>query len=967
MQEPSDQKAEHEKLDDSIRDKISSAFQQVGYSEKEKMLLRDIRFVGEGGKFHKADMVAYSSSIRQDSDTAVISVKGTENTDKIQFDSEISPFRALATPVIVLAEYKKIRGMDEPRVRTVGLCKDAATFKREKARSKIIPLSGFEEYLRDNQQFFTPRRLEKAKLVPEQLTLFDVAPNLIKKALQIADKELVDRFEKGVGEVIESTSDEYKQNDIINAAIAILGARILRDRRDRSNLKKDWPLDSGAVEFLASANKFLPGYFEVSSEIACRLDPLLGRLHSAFDFSQVSLDMVGKFYASAFVTKKLRDQWGIHYTKSLLAKTLLRRMPIEELPPNNRILADPTCGSGSLLVAGYERLANATYLSIPQDERHQRLVSTIFGNDKDEFAVKIARMTLMLFHPPHKNNWKVTRLDAESEQFDKRWVQKIKVGPTIIVANPPFGGKGGGSKSHPNVQRTRNQPDRSALILNHCLDILPEGGLLGIILTETVLDQQLVKTTRHRVLRECQILEQWDIPKVWFDNVDRPAMAWVIRKTAPQPKMFYIRSLSDVPSLGIEAKPQGTIQLDVINNPPDNLVPTVFDDILSKMEMSPNHIGDYYIVMNGLQPLKGKVTNEKTQKAHPWSGGAKRTNPYSDFSDGRNGWLELINENFGKKSPRPKLRKHLEQNELMVMLRANRNAPWNYKWSSVALIDVADNSRKVVAPSASYHATFSKSNNEIDKTNNVYTLWAILNHPLASLWFHERQRVQTIPTKNYKGFPLPKVWKIKNIHSLASIAKELIDTKRNMSSKPLFEPQDNLKIKDMVKEIDDVIYRMYEIKKSDRRRIEAWFEGEQRPLLKGIWQSKKPDKINNNGSRINYEVPEWETTCETLELRFKDNLIRLVIDGLMDDSEDIESAEDGIWLKIIPAMPGWMLEKGAVGWVELTTDSAKRLKQSPEKYIVGFHLHKNAYKTQDEIDKGLLLISEMEMKKAVDA
>jgi len=256
MHELSDHKTGHEKLDDSIRNTISLAFQQVGYSEKEKMLLRDIRFVGEGGKSHKADMVAYSSSIRQDSDTAVISVKGTENTDKIQFDSEISPFRALATPVIVLAEYEKIRGMAEPRVRTVGLCKDAATFKREKAKSEIIPLSRFEEYLKDRQQFFTPRRLEKAKLVPEQLMLFDVAPDLIKQAIKIAKNELVDRFEKGVREVIASTHDKYKQNDIINAAFAILGARILRDR-DRSNLKKDWPLDSGAVEFLASANEFL--------------------------------------------------------------------------------------------------------------------------------------------------------------------------------------------------------------------------------------------------------------------------------------------------------------------------------------------------------------------------------------------------------------------------------------------------------------------------------------------------------------------------------------------------------------------------------------------------------------------------------------------------------------------------------------------------------------------------------------
>ena len=959
MQKSSGHKSVYKKsISDSILNAISSAFQQVGYSEKEKMLLRDIRFVGERGESHKADMVAYSSSLRQDADTAVISVKGTKDTEKIKFDSDISPFRALATPVIVLAEYKAHHGKTEPRVITVGLSKDAATFDRQKPKSQIVPLSRFKEYLRDNQEYFTPRRLERAKLVPEpeQLTIFDIAPNLIKQALDIVDKELVDRFEKGVGQVIESTSDGDKQS-IINAAIEILGARILRDR-----LKENWPLDSGVIEFLSSAKNSLSGYFDIDKRIAEMLDPLLDRLHSAFNFSQVSLDMVGKFYASAFVTKELRDKWGIHYTPSILAKTLLRRMPIEELPPDSRILADPTCGSGSLLTAGYERLANATYLSIPQDERHQQLVGSIFGNDRDPFAAEITRMTLMLFHPPHKNNWKVTHFDAEKDNFGSKWIREIKVAPTIIVANPPFGGKGGGV-SHTAKPRTRHQRDRSALILNRCLDILPEDGLIGIILTETVLDQILEKSTRHRIMQKCQILEQWDIPVGWFDNVNRPAMAWVLRKTAPLSKTVFIRSLSDVPSLGRDAKLRGTIHID-ITNPPEHLVPTVFDDILSKIEMSSNRIKDYYIVMNGLQPLKGKVTQEKSEKAHPWSGNAEGTEPYSDLRKSNNGWLELVDANFGEKSQRLKLRKHLVQNEPLVMFRANRKAPWNYKWSSVALIDVPNETKKVVAPSESFDVTFSKSTKIVDKKRYIYALWATLNHPIASLWFYERLRVQKIPIDKYRIFPLPRDWNIEKIQLLASIAKELIDTKKNMSIKSLLDPQDNLRIEAMVKKIDDVIYQMYEITESDTSRIEAWFGGEQRPLLKGISRTETIAKATNDFTRINDEVPEWETTCETLELRFKDNSIRLVIDGLADYSENSESVEDGLWLKIIPAMPGWLLEKGAVGWVELTTDSAKRLKQSPEKYIVGFRLHRNAYKTQDEIDKVLLLTINEEMKKA---
>ena len=57
MQELPENKTGHEKsISDSIRNTISSAFQQVGYSKR--MILHDVSFVGEGGNPHKADMVS---------------------------------------------------------------------------------------------------------------------------------------------------------------------------------------------------------------------------------------------------------------------------------------------------------------------------------------------------------------------------------------------------------------------------------------------------------------------------------------------------------------------------------------------------------------------------------------------------------------------------------------------------------------------------------------------------------------------------------------------------------------------------------------------------------------------------------------------------------------------------------------------------------------------------------------------
>lgn len=951
---------ENQKISNSIRKTIKSAFAQIGYSDA--MISSDVHFAGEAGNPFFADLVAYAGSLRKDTDTAVISVKGIDNTDEVKHDKDIVPFLALATPIIILAEYKKAPDTNGPRLLITGLNK-VDTGTKGRSRDNVIPLSRFKEYLKAHQEQFTPRRLERAKWHAEQLTLFDVYPNLIEEAYQIAINELVHRFERGVRNILEKNPQEYKRS-IIQASIAILAARILRDR-----LRAQWPTSSGVIHFLEYAKAFLPGYFDISPGIAKRLDPLLSMdLNDTLDFSQVSIDIVGKFYESAFVTKETRDQWGIHYTPSLLAKTLLRRMPIEEIPPSKRILADPTCGSGSLLAAGYERLADATYLRLSDDERHQKLISSIYGNDKDGFATQVARMTLMLFHPPHKNNWKVTELDAEADSFKDKWLNKLGVTPTIIVANPPFGEKGGGTK-HPGVQRARNQIDRAGLILERCLDILPDGGLLGIILPETILDQQLVKPIRNRIVQECEILEQWSIPPAkWFEKVNRPVMAWVIRKQAPTSKFVHILPLSDVPVPNLNVKPRGTINIDTqaLSN---NLVPSLFDELLTKIEKSPNRIGNFYPIHSGLQAIKGNIKNNKNINAYPWSGtDARGTDPFSDFSEGRKGWIELKDSNFHPKGPRRKLREHLILNDPIVMLRANRNVPLtNYKWSSIALIDVPHDNRKIVAPSENFLVAFSKEKSIECKQNYIYALWAILNHPIASLWLHERFVVTKITTDNFKNFPLPIKWTdTKNVKLLASLARKLL-LKVRASQKAVLEIPDTKSsaIESLVNDIDDVIFQMYGLTKVDRQHIEEWFDREPRPGLEDYCESKKSDKDSSSVINIVYEEPIWDTTFETLDIDFERSLIKFVIDGLTDNHDKVGSDKNGIWLKVIPAMPGWCMRKGVAGWIELTTHSQNKLKRAPEKYIANFRLYKNAYKTQKEIDKSLHMISDIKRKKVV--
>ncbi len=932
----------------AVLKRINSALQQIGYTPG--MLVDDVSFVQEGGKLHKANLVAYSSEFRKDVDTAVIAVREISDIREVSYD-EIKPFKALATPILVFAEYRKQLRNDEPQVRTVGLCEDSTSFDKQSKKDNIVPVSRFEQYLKDKKEQFSPRKLEAAKWRAEQLTLFDVCPDLLQQAFKITKVTLVDRFESGIQEILLQHPN-VRHQEIMKAAIQFLGARILRDR-----LRKTWPL-TNVGDFLSEAELFLPTYFKLSSKSGKLIEPLLNRLHAGYDLSQVSIDMVGEFYETFNVDETIRKQFGIHYTNSGLAKTLLKRMPIEEIPPDRRILWDPTCGSGNLLAAGYERLATSEYVNVSPKKRHQKLVNTIFGNDRDAIAVMIAKMTLMLFHPPHSNNWKISNYDVEKENFSNQTVSYIGKRPTIIVANPPFGVVGSGS-AQANVKRPQGQRDRSAFILGQCLDVLPEDGLMGIILTETILDQQQEKDIRRRVIQQCQILEQWAVPPKWFKGVNRSAMVWIIRKKPPIKNKVFIFPISNVPAPWITPMSQGVLHID-INEPVEKFVPSYFEAILSKMETTPHVVNDYYKIMNGFRK-PALLSKERVAGAYPYSGNAIGSHPYVDLRGSGNGWVKLAfpdeeDPNFNKKNQRKSLRKQLAQNLPSVLLRASRNthgSSEDIKWSSIALIDVPPNNEQPIAPSESYHVIFPRVIRMHEQQNYSYALWAIFNHPVASLFFHERQRIQWLSTKTVRNFPLPQNWDIDHIESLTRYAEQLIVAVRCM-------PIDDALIGKLINELDELIYRLYGIADIERKQIEKKFEDGTRPGLKGIlpFSGNSLKKIRKSPvGKIDFNEGSHTTTCETIEVFGKEQQIRLAIDGLTAYSDNEPPATEGILLKIMPAvMPGWLLHEGSTGLIELSTWDANKLKKHPEKYIIDFSLMKNTFMRHDEIERELTAI-----------
>ena len=159
---------------------------------------------------------------------------------------------------------------------------------------------------------------------------------------------------------------------------------------------------------------------------------------SPYDFSVVGADILGQAYErflgkeirltdghSARVEEKpeVRKQGGVYYTPGWVVRHIVNRALGESLrgaaPARKFRVLDPACGSGSFLLGAYEFLLDwhlDKYREDPKlhlkagqivkddsgefrlslNERRSILTSNLWGVDKDEQAVEVAKLSLML-------------------------------------------------------------------------------------------------------------------------------------------------------------------------------------------------------------------------------------------------------------------------------------------------------------------------------------------------------------------------------------------------------------------------------------------------------------------------------------------------------------------------------------------------------------------------------------------
>jgi len=196
-----------------------------------------------------------------------------------------------------------------------------------------------------------------------------------------------------------------------------------------------------------------------------------------------------------FVSKILKDEGGQFFTPPNVVKFMVNYLD----PDLDSKILDPACGHGGFLLEAKDLL----WSKIKTDKQKVDIISNLHGIDKDLFLAKISKLYLEILSGGNSNIFCEDSLDAKSYRTQAKQIIKDD-NFDYIFTNPPFGAKipindkevlnnyklGHIWKNINNIwtmqdKFVKQQPPQ-VLFIERCVQLLKEGGKLGIVLPEGI-------------------------------------------------------------------------------------------------------------------------------------------------------------------------------------------------------------------------------------------------------------------------------------------------------------------------------------------------------------------------------------------------------------------------------------------------------------------------------------------------
>ncbi len=628
-------------------------------------------------------------------------------------------------------------------------------------------------------------------------------------------------------------------------------------------------LQKGKPEFgmlMSAANQKFPNYFDMNlvQKWWKAADSAYGIL-TELCYSGFSPEMLTNLYREAYPDKEVRKKLGRYDTPLYLTRRIWNTIPVEFLPPEKRTVADMTCGWGSFLIAGYERMSRMI------DMEGKPLRQLITGNDKDNFTARLAGLGLLI--STLEDSW-----DIDSKNSDI-WMEKKfgRSGPGIIVGNPPFGG------DRETISGKKQRFQLADAFMKHAITYLSHGGYLAMIMPQSFTISQASSNLRHFLMQNCDIQEMWELPiGVFQDAKANSIVIFARKKQAGHPSTFPVRIRTLQPHMLDTFQEKGIFTSSIIVEDQAE-----WDDNSKRPQRSPtsNAMDFKHILPKSSWDRIKSVATPISDIADIITGAIVGNNPerkrWRDYPDPKKvnwfrGAKDAIEESFHinydaastivypneLEEPR-KDKEHLFKNKKIVLASAT-NPSWG-KRVKVAI------DRKGYYVSDSFFVV--APNQESEKKGSAHeVIAAVLNWKVGNAWIVEHHKYPRIPTNALKSIPFPAL----GVKDCDILTEAVIRMEKS------FEKFGKTSENDLIA-IDNILKSAYRLEDDEFDRLKSIYEWDTNPSI-------TIDRLPEFGAR-------WKTT------------------GVV-DSVDPESGTITLWISdfdelqtvpVSPSMPGWLL------------------------------------------------------------
>ncbi len=381
-----------------------------------------------------------------------------------------------------------------------------------------------------------------------------------------------------------------------------------------------------------------------------------------YDFSAIDADVLGNIYEQylGYILKKTekrgklvegkahRKEQGIYYTPTYVVDYIVKNT-IGELAKDKKFdlknikILDPACGSGSFLMKAFDYLVTLdkkkdgeveqTKLDVAgttatYGRKMEILKNNIFGVDLDPKAVEIAQLNLLLKAaekkhrlPTLQENIKVgnSLIDDPSVAGDKafKWEEEFKEiidngGFDVVIGNPPYVRihefDNSTKKYFSRYVSATGQYDLYVLFIEKALGLLKEGGLFGFIISNKFLISDYGIGLRKLILYKSKILKIIDVSNMdIFKDASVYPVIIIFQKISKEDiikknKIEVINNILTENEL-LNKKSQKYPQVDMINN--SNMIIDVTSTnktLINKIEKNSYNIGEIAKIGRGFRP-----------------------------------------------------------------------------------------------------------------------------------------------------------------------------------------------------------------------------------------------------------------------------------------------------------------------------------------------------------------------------